>query len=97
MVLERHVRSQHNKEVQISFSNCIFSSFFKQSIKVHVKSHPKNDNAKVLIIGCIQCKENNDHKIWKTETDPPQKFECANVIKLSMFLKYCEIKEMINI
>ena len=67
MVLERHVRSQHNKEVRFSCSNCMCRSFFKQSIEFHVESHPKSDNAKLLLVGCIQCKENSDHKICETE------------------------------
>ena len=72
-VLQRHVKSLHDKEVRFMCSLCPIISFFKRPILMHVESHPTYTDARLLIIGCLQCKALNSHNIcdqlWEKKED----------------------------
>ena len=60
-ILERHIKSVHNKEVRFECSFCGKKSFYRQTIILHIDVYHKNNEARLLVIGCTQCIKNNPH------------------------------------
>ena len=58
-----HRRAIHDGEVRFSCQECIYKTFFTQSIKLHItKCHPQT-KLRWLIVGCKQCESGIDHKL----------------------------------
>ena len=68
-VLERHLKSTHNKELRFACSMCIKKSFYRQDIRKHIDKHHNNSLARILVLGCTQCLDCNPHikcdSIWE--------------------------------
>ena len=53
----------HDKVKKYSCSHCVYRSFFRPSIIIHIKRHHGNTDARLLINGCVQCEAGIDHTV----------------------------------
>ena len=59
--LENHIASKHKSVKWFVCSICSFKSFYRHSVKYHIKISHKDEYVRVLTIGCVECQDNATH------------------------------------
>ena len=63
--LSKHKRKVHEEELNFQCNNCNKETFSKAELKYHFVSKHKEEECKILRIGCKQCEERQEHHCAK--------------------------------
>ena len=58
-----HKRALHDGEVRFSCQECIYKTYFTQSIKLHIKKCHSDSKLGWLLVGCTHCELGINHKL----------------------------------
>ena len=72
------MQAVHDETVKYSCSLCVYMSFSRHCVKVHIRRHHKKTGARLLIIGCIHCEAESVHTECLRNKDMPgeEEFTC---------------------
>ena len=60
-LLQNHIKSVHEKILRYSCAYCTYASFFRNTVRHHLKSTHPSEELYIKKIGCIECETDSNH------------------------------------